>query len=151
MREDRGRGGDVGLNTRGEVSYLRATIYYFVCYINMIVFIDNKSRLHQWMKKKKILDARKKSKCVGNKASRNFTRVLLGHYPCLEILLKHRSLNNKCDGTAAFFLLNCQNLQLNLKQFKSRRITFQNEKFGIFILLLEDGLSNGKSKLSHND
>ena len=146
MREDRGRGGNVGLNTRGEVSYLRATTYYFVCYINMTVFIDNKSRLHQW-----ILDARKKSKCVGNKASRNFTRVLLGHYPCLEILLKHRSLNNKCDGTAAFFLLNCQNLQLNLKQFKSRRITFQNEKFGIFILLLEDGLSNGKSKLSRND
>ena len=105
MREDRGRGGDVGLNTRGEVSYLRATTYYFVCYINMIVFIDNKSRLHQWMKKKKkkILDARKKSKCVGNKASRNFTRVLLGHYPRLEILLKHRCLNNKCEGTAAFF------------------------------------------------
>ena len=47
MREDGGRGGDVGLNTRGEVSYLRATTYYFVCYINMIVFIDNKSRLHQ--------------------------------------------------------------------------------------------------------
>ena len=104
------------------------------------------------MEKKKILDARKKVvEYVGNKASRNFTRVLLGHYPCLEILLKHRSLNNKCDGTAAFFLLNCQNLQLNLKQFKSRRITFQNEKFGIFILLLEKGLSNGKSKLSHND
>ena len=54
-------------------------------------------------KKKKILDARKKSKCVGNKAFRNFTRVLLGHYPRLEILLKHRYLNNKCDGTAAFF------------------------------------------------
>ena len=54
-------------------------------------------------KKKKILDARKKSKCVGNKASRNFTRVLLGHYPRLEILLKHRCLNNKCEGTAAFF------------------------------------------------
>ena len=50
-----------------------------------------------------------------------------------------------------FFLLNCQNLQLNLKHFKSRRITFQNEKFGIFILLLEEGLSNGKSKLSRND
>ena len=55
-------------------------------------------------KKKKILDARKKSKCVGNKASRNFTRVLLGHYPRLEILLKHRCLNNKCDGTAGFFI-----------------------------------------------
>ena len=54
-------------------------------------------------KKKKILDARKKSKCVGNKASRNFTCVLLGHYPRLEILLKHRCLNNKCEGTAAFF------------------------------------------------
>ena len=38
--------------------------------------------------KKKILDARKKGvEYVGNKASRNFTRVLLGHYPCLEILL----------------------------------------------------------------
>ena len=82
MREDRGRGGDVGLNTRGEVSYLRATTYYFVCYINMIVFIDNKSRLHQGMKKKKKKRSsmlEKKSKCVGNKASRNFTRVLLGH------------------------------------------------------------------------
>ena len=55
-------------------------------------------------KKKKILDARKKSKCVGNKASRNFTRVLLGHYPGLEILVKHRSLHNKCDDTAAFFI-----------------------------------------------
>ena len=55
-------------------------------------------------KKKKILDARKKSKCVGNKASRNFTRVLLGHYPRLEILVKHRSLHNKCDDTAAFFI-----------------------------------------------
>ena len=54
--------------------------------------------------KKKILDARKKSKCVGNKASRNFTRVLLGHYPGLEILLKHRSLYNKCDDTATFFI-----------------------------------------------
>ena len=56
------------------------------------------------MKKKKILDARKKSKCVGNKASRNFTRVLLGHYPGLEILVKHRSLYNKCDDTATFFI-----------------------------------------------
>ena len=55
-------------------------------------------------KKKKILDARKKSKCVGNKASRNFTRVLLGHYPGLEILVKHRSLYNKCDDTATFFI-----------------------------------------------
>ena len=55
-------------------------------------------------KKKKILDAQKKSKCVGNKASRNFTRVLLGHYPGLEILLKHRSLYNKCDDTATFFI-----------------------------------------------
>ena len=54
-------------------------------------------------KKKRSSMLEKKSKCVGNKASRNFTRVLLGHYPCLEILLKHRSLNNKCDGTAAFF------------------------------------------------
>ena len=55
-------------------------------------------------KKKKILDARKKSKCVGNKASRNFTRVLLGHYPGLEILVKHRSLYNKCDDIATFFI-----------------------------------------------
>ena len=56
-------------------------------------------------KKKKILDARKKVvEYVGNKASRNFTRVLLGHYPGLEILLKHRSLYNKCDDTATFFI-----------------------------------------------
>ena len=53
--------------------------------------------------KKKDPRCPKKVKCVGNKASCNFTRVLLGHYPCLEILLKHRSLNNKCDGTAALF------------------------------------------------
>ena len=56
-------------------------------------------------KKRKILDAQKKVvKYVGNKASRNFRRVLLGHYPSLEIPVKHRSLYNKCDDTAAFFI-----------------------------------------------
>ena len=45
------------------------------------------------------------------------------------------------------FLLNYQNLQLYLKHSKSKRITFQTEKFGIFILLLEEGLPKAKSKI----
>ena len=47
-------------------------------------------------------------KCVNDKAYRTFTRVLLGHFSGLEILVKHCSLCNKCDDAAAF--LNYQNL-----------------------------------------
>ena len=100
------------------------------------------------MNKKRILDPRNKVvKCVGDKAYRNFTRVLSRHFSGLEILVKHCSLYDKCDDAAAFWL-NYQNLQLNPKYYKSRWITFQNEKFGIFIVLLEEGLSKAKSKLS---
>ena len=53
-------------------------------------------------KKKKIV------KGVNDKAYRTFTRVLLGHFSGLEILVKHCSLCNKCDDAAAF--LNYQNL-----------------------------------------
>ena len=84
---------------------------------------------------------------MGDKAYRNFTRVLLKHFLGLEILVKHRSLCNKCDDIVAF-LWNYQNLQLNLEHSESRRITFQNEKFWIFIVLLVEGLSKAKSKLS---
>ena len=84
---------------------------------------------------------------MGDKAYRNFTRVLLRHFSGLEILVKHCSLYGKCNDAEAFWL-NYQNLQLNPKYYKSRWITFQNEKFGIFIVLLEEGLSKAKLKLS---
>ena len=55
------------------------------------------------MNKKRILDPRNKVvKCVGDKAYRNFTRVLLRHFSGLEILVKHCSLYDKCDDAAAF-------------------------------------------------
>ena len=38
--------GDIGLKARREVLFLQATVFYFICYINIIVFIDNKSRLY---------------------------------------------------------------------------------------------------------
>ena len=40
-----GEEGDIGLNTRREVPYLQAAMYYFVCYIKIILINDNKSRL----------------------------------------------------------------------------------------------------------
>ena len=86
--------------------------------------------------KKKVVE------CVGDKAYRNFTRVLLRHFLGLVILVKHRNLYNKRDDAAAFWL-DYQNLQLNPKPYKSRWITFQNGKFGIFI----EFSSNAKSKL----
>ena len=91
--------------------------------------------------KKKVVE------CVGDKAYRNFTRVLLRHFSGLVILVKHRSLYYKRDDAAAFWL-DYQNLQRNPKPYKSRWITFQNEQFGIFIVLLEEGLSKTNAKLS---
>ena len=38
--------GDIGLKARREVLFLQATVFYFICYINIIVFSDNKSRLY---------------------------------------------------------------------------------------------------------
>ena len=34
--------GDIGLKARREVLFLQATVF-FICFINIIVFIDNKS------------------------------------------------------------------------------------------------------------
>ena len=38
---------------------------------------------------------------MGDKAYRNFTRVLLRHFSGLEIFVKHCSLYDKCDYAAA--------------------------------------------------
>ena len=37
------KGGDIGLKARREVLFLQATVFFFICFINIIVFSDNKS------------------------------------------------------------------------------------------------------------
>ena len=46
LRVRTGEEGDIGLNTRREVPFLQAAIYYSVCYIKIILIYDNKSRLY---------------------------------------------------------------------------------------------------------
>ena len=54
------------------------------------------------MKKGSSTLEKKVVKCVGDKAHRNFTRVLLRHFSGLVIIVKHRSLDNIRDDAAAF-------------------------------------------------
>ena len=56
------------------------------------------------MKKGSSTLEKKVVKCVGDKAHRNFTRVLLRHFSGLVIIVKHRSLDNIRDDAAAFSL-----------------------------------------------
>ena len=56
------------------------------------------------MKKGSSTLEKKVVKCVGDKAHRNFTRVLVRHFSGLVIIVKYRSLDNIRDDTAAFSL-----------------------------------------------
>ena len=96
---------DIELNTRKEIPYLQATMYYFVYYINIL--LTRRSPLNSSFKKR----TRCHSFMALNRASdvpvadwlsqthvknyRNFSRVVIRFFSVVEIPIKHSSLYNQ--------------------------------------------------------
>ena len=75
------------LNTSREITYLQATMYYFVCYLNTV--LTRRSRLYSRFKN----ETRCNSFMALNK--RNFSRVEIRFFSLVEIPIKHSSYNKQ--------------------------------------------------------
>ena len=96
---------DIELNTRREISYLQATMYDSVHYINIL--LTRKSRFHSRFKKRMRCHsfmALKRANGVPAadwlsqthvKNCNNFSRVVIRFFSLVEIPVKHSSLYNK--------------------------------------------------------